>query len=191
MKKVLMAVAVVALAGSGFAQGSPRGKASVSVGGKQVTVDYGRPALKGRPLGDLLKQLEADRMWRAGSEQVTTLHTEADLLVGDKKVPAGKYSLYLHAPESGPYALAINKDPGVPLGQIWDKAPANLKNELWPRMSYGPIVEQELARVTLQSDAPAAPADQFTIALSPSKDGAVLSLAWGDKAWKVAVKPAK
>ncbi len=191
MKKVLMAVVAVALAVPGLAQEGKRGKASADVGGKQVTIDYGRPVLKGRPLGDLLAQLPADRMWRAGAEQVTTLHAEGDVVIGGHTVPAGKYSLYLHAPETGDYALAINKDPGIALGKIWDKAPENLKNELWPQMSYAPIKNLELARVKLANAAPSAPVDQFTIALTPSKEGARLSLTWGDKGWSVDVKAAK
>ena len=191
MKKVLMAAAVLAVALPGFAQGNPRGNASATLGSKKVTIDYGRPALKGRPMDELLKQLPADRMWRAGSEQVTTLSSETDLVVGDKKVPAGKYSLYLHVPESGDYALAINKDGGVPLGQIWDKAPDNLKNEPWPQQDYGKIAATEVARVALRKVAPEAPSDQFTIGLTPSKIGAVLTLTWGDRSWTTDIAPAK
>ena len=53
--------------------------------GKKVAVDYGRPALKGRKLDELLKQLPADRIWRAGENQVTTLTTEGDILVGGRR----------------------------------------------------------------------------------------------------------
>jgi hypothetical protein len=191
MKKALMAVAVLALAAPGFAQGNPRGNAGATLAGKQVTIDYGRPALKGRPMDELLKQLPADRMWRAGSEQVTTLTSEADLVIGGKKVPAGKYSLYLHVPESGDYALALNRDGGVPLGQIWDQAPENLKNAPWPQQDYGKIAATEVARVALRKSAPAAPSDQFTIGLTPSKEGAVLTLTWGDRSWTTDIAAAK
>ena len=57
--------------------------------------------MKGRKLDDLLAQLPADRIWRAGDNQVTTLTAESDILVGGAKVPAGKYSLYVLAPASG------------------------------------------------------------------------------------------
>lgn len=190
MKKVLMAVAVVAFAASAFAAG-PRGSAGLALGGKKVTIEYGRPALKGRAMTELLDQLNEDRMWRAGSEQVTTLHTEGDLLVGGHKLAAGKYSLYLHVPKTGPYALAINKDLGIALIKIWDKAPDSLKNEPWPYMEYAPIAGQEVARVTLQSSTPSEASDLFTIALTPAKDGGLLSLTWGDKSWSTDVKAAK
>ncbi len=73
-------------------------------------------------------------MWRAGENQVTTLTTEGDIMVGGKKVPAGKYSLYVHAPASGDWSLAINSDQGIPLGKICGEAPDNMKNEPWPRL---------------------------------------------------------
>ena len=41
---------------------------------------------------------------------------------------AGKYSLYVHVPESGKWALVLNSDLGQPLGEIWKEAPENLKN---------------------------------------------------------------
>jgi hypothetical protein len=57
--------AVLSLATPALAQAeTPRGTASATVGGKKVTIDYGRPALKGRSIDELLQQLPEDRMWR-------------------------------------------------------------------------------------------------------------------------------
>jgi len=142
------AVALLAAGSLAVAQGNPRGATSVNVGGKKVSIDYGRPALKGRSLDDLTKQLPADRMWRAGENQVTTLTTEAALNVGGKTVPPGKYSLYVHAPATGDWSLAINSDNGVALGKIYDKAPENMKNEPWPYLQdyTGKIGAKEVRR---------------------------------------------
>src|SRR5512132_1444654 len=82
---------------------APRETVSALVGGKKVSVEYGRPALKGRKMGDLLSQLPADRIWRAGMDQATTLTAEGDITVGGKPVKAGKYTLYVHAPTTGHY----------------------------------------------------------------------------------------
>jgi hypothetical protein len=190
-KTAVVTVAALAMAGVALAQGNPRGAASASVGGKKISVDYGRPALKGRNLDDLLKQLPADRIWRAGENQVTTLTAEGPFMVGGRKVAAGKYSVYVHAAEGGAWDLVLNSDPGVPLGKIWDKAPDNMKNEPWPHLEgYGKIEATEVARAKMTA-AKAAPADLFTITLTPKGKAADLTLTWGPQAWSVALEPAK
>jgi hypothetical protein len=54
-KTAVVTLAALAMAGAALAQGNPRGAASATVGGKKISVDYGRPALKGssssRPTG--------------------------------------------------------------------------------------------------------------------------------------------
>ena len=59
--------------------------ARTTINGKNVSIEYGRPLLKGRKLADLMKQLPPDRIWRAGSGAVTILSTEADLNIGGKE----------------------------------------------------------------------------------------------------------
>ena len=189
----LAACAALAVAASALAQGNPRGAASGSVGGKKVTVDYGRPALKGRSLDALLKDLPADRIWRAGENQVTTLATEGDLLVGGKPLAAGKYSVYVHAGEGGAWDLVLNKDLGLPLGQMWAQAPENMKNEPWPHYTdYSKaIAGSELVRVPMKAAAAAQPADLFTVSFAAKGKGQELTLAWGAQAWSVELQPAK
>jgi len=191
--RTLSLVAASALmAGTAFAQQpAPRDNPSVAVGGKQVSIEYGRPSLNQRPLAELLKGLPADRMWRAGSEQVTTLKTEGAVMIGDAKVPAGKYSLYIHCGEDGSYALAVNSVLGQPLGDIWAAAPENLKKEPWPHFDYAKeIGDKEVARIPLKKATLASPQDQFTIALAPKGDGAALTISWGDQSWSTSITPA-
>ena len=82
MKRFASLAAALVLTTAAYAQDAPnpRGNTSATVGGKKVTVNYGRPALKGRKMDDLLKQLPEDRMWRAGENQVTILTTEGPIL---------------------------------------------------------------------------------------------------------------
>jgi hypothetical protein len=195
MKTRLAPLAILAglgLAGATLAQ-TPRGAATTTIAGKQVMVDYGRPALKGRDLEALMKQLPADRIWRAGENQVTTLTTEVPLSIGGKTVQAGKYSLYVHAGEQGAWGLILNRDLGVPLGQIWDKAPENMKNEPWPHLDdyTKTIGDKEVVRAKMKPVKPGAPADLFTISFAPKGKGADLTLAWSNEAWSVDVLPAK
>jgi hypothetical protein len=190
--RVAMVAAVLAMPALAAAQRAPRDNPSVNVDGKKVAVEYGRGSLKGRPIKDLLAQLPADRVWRAGVDQVTTLTTEGDILVGGKKVPAGKYSVYVHAPESGDYSLLINSDPGVPLKTIFAGAPPAMADALWPRLDgYDKVKDKEVARAPLKAGKTAAPVEQFQIAMAPAGSGATITLSWGDQSWSTDIKPAK
>ena len=123
-----------------------------------------------------MKDLPEDRIWRAGENQVTTLDTQTALNIGGKPVPAGKYSLYVHAPAQGDWALVVNKNLGIPLGEIWAEAPAEMKKELWPRLDgYSKVTKDEVARVAMKKGTGAA-ADVFTITIK----GDALTLSWGD-----------
>jgi hypothetical protein len=185
-KRIALALALFALALPLAAQqGQPRGKAETTINGKKVVIDYGRPALKGRTLDQLMKDLPEDRIWRAGENQVTTLQSDAALNLGGKPIPAGKYSLYVHAPASGDWSLVVNRNLGVPLGELWDQAPAEMKKEPWPALNgYGNIAKDEVARVAMKKGAGAGPADVFTISIQ----GDALTLAWGDVSWATTIK---
>lgn len=187
MKKRLgVIVALFGLAAISFAQDSlPRGKAETMVDGKKVVIDYGRPELEDRSLDELMSKLPGDRVWRAGENQVTTLDTATDLTIGGKTVPAGKYSLYVLAPEDGNWALLVNENLGIELGKIFEGAPPEMAKEMWPRLDgyTKNIADQEVARIPL-TQADAEPTDAFTIDLSSNE----LVLSWGDRAWKTSIE---
>src|SRR5262245_45267028 len=175
IKKHVTLLALLAVAGIASAQGQkaqPRGNATATLAGKKVTIDYGRPALKGRAMPELLKQLPPDRIWRAGENEVTTLTTDGPVMIGSTKVAAGKYSVYVYAPEKGDWALVLNSDPGIPLIKLWDKAPAAVADHLWPRLDgYDKVKATEVARIPMHSVAVKAPADVFVVDLAaPAKD---------------------
>jgi hypothetical protein len=193
--RVAVAAGAVMASALVMAQGQQRparGTATVEIGGKKVSIDYGRPQLKGRALADLMIQLPADRIWRAGENEVTTLTTEADLTIGGKTVAAGKYSLYVHAPEQGDWALVLNSDPGIPLGKIWVQAPPERASQLWPRTDgYDKIAASEVVRATMTRASGGTLEEAFTIRLSPRAEGALLEMAWGDQRWSLGLKAAK
>ena len=90
LKRFALAAIAVCVAVPAFAQGNPRGEAKAKVAGKEVTVDYGRPSLKGR---DMLGQAQVGQAWRMGADAATGLKTDADLAFGSVKVPKGEYIL--------------------------------------------------------------------------------------------------
>jgi hypothetical protein len=87
-----------------------RDDATVTVKGKKISINYGRPAMKGR---DLLAQAPVGTVWRVGMNQATELTTEADLTVGGKELKAGKYSLWVRRTGDDAWTLAFHPKTGV------------------------------------------------------------------------------
>ena len=192
---VMTAMAAAFAAGAATAQEpkAQRETQTVTFDGKKVAIEYGRPALRGRTLDSLTSQLPADRIWRAGENQVTTLVTDTDLMIGGKRVPAGKYSVYMHAPAQGAWSLVLNSNPGIRLKEIYAAAPPEVADAMWPRLDgYGKIETTEVARIPLTAANPSAPVERFQIRLHPAQAGASkLTMEWGDKGWSTTVKPAR
>ena len=142
-------------AGQQMGQLSPRDTVRATVGTATVVVDYGRPSARGRKVwGDVVK---AGELWRTGANQATQLETSADLVIGGTTVPAGKYTLWtLWSPQGA--QLVVNRKTGQ-WGTEYDAS-------------------QDLARIPLQSATAPSPVEQFTIAVEPSGQGAVLALVW-------------
>ena len=90
MKRIALLSIVGSLAASTLLAQSPRGEAKLTLAGKTVAVDYGRPSLRGR---DMLSRIQVGQPWRMGADAPTTLKTEADLRFGPASVPRGDYIL--------------------------------------------------------------------------------------------------
>jgi len=164
--------------------------ARTTINGKNVNIEYGRPLLKGRKLADLMKQLPPDRIWRAGSGAVTILNTETDLNIGGKRVAAGSYSLYMYCPEKGDYALIVNREIDQPADAPLAKPASDRSNRPYPHfMDYSTIADKEAARIPLKQVS-AAKSEVLIYGFEPAGNGAVLTIRWGDQAWKVEITPA-
>lgn len=199
MKRGIATVAALAAAGLAFAQAPqqrvPRETVSANAGGKKVEISYGRPALKGRPLAELMKQLPEDRIWRAGENEVTLLKSDGDLMIGTKKVAAGTYSVYVHVPETGDWSLVLNSDPGIELAKLLPnrQLPPERASLRWPRLDgyTKNVADKEVARAAMKPGAVSAPADAFLIALAEAKGNATLTMSWADKSYSIELTPAK
>ncbi|MDQ3101141.1 MAG: DUF2911 domain-containing protein [Bacteroidota bacterium] len=71
---------------------SPEETVSLRAEGLEVDVTYSRPSKKGRDIfGGLVPYKQ---VWRTGANEATSFTTNKDLKVGDKPLPAGKYTLW-------------------------------------------------------------------------------------------------
>lgn len=95
------------LAACAAAQGNPRGKATVTLAGKPIVVDYGRPSLKGR---DMLGQAAVGDEWRMGADSPTTLETPVGLTFGTTQVAPGTYVLRAKKESDTAWTLRLMRD---------------------------------------------------------------------------------
>ena len=166
--------------------------ARTEIGGKTVAIEYGRPRLNGRSIPDLMKQLPADHVWRAGSGPMTLLMTPIDLSIGGKRVPAGNYSLYMYCPAKGDYALLVNSDIGVQEEGAFPKAAWDRSNRQYPHfMDYTMAIgDKEVARIPLKQGTAPRKAEVLTYSFEPAAKGSLLTIAWGDQVWTAEFQPA-
>ena len=156
----LLIVAVVAMQRQRV---SPHETVEATIGGKKVSITYGRPYLKERKAvgGSLVPY---GQVWRTGADEATVLTTEVDLMIGSLAVPKGKYALFTLPTETG-WKLIVNKT-----------------SDQWGAFSYKDA--DDLGRTDMKVGKTGAPVEQFTISLT----GGVLKLEWENTSATVDVK---
>jgi hypothetical protein len=109
-KAYLMWAAAAALPTSVLAQGYPfsqRGSVSQTVAFTTISVEYGRPVARGRPLfGELVPW---DSVWHPGADSATRVTFDHDVLIEDHPLRAGEYSLWLVPREHGPWTVIFSR----------------------------------------------------------------------------------
>jgi len=125
--------------------------------GKTLSIDYSSPRMKGRKVEGGLEPY--GQVWRVGANEATTFVTDTDLIVGDKEVPAGSYTLDA-IPDPGKWTLIISKKTG-----IWG-IPYPGEQYDFARM---PMTVQKLK---------SGPLENFTILLEKAGDGCSMNFDW-------------
>jgi len=161
---LILASTLFVAAGLVFPAESPEAKASISVGGKTISIDYCAPSVRGRKIFGDGGQISHDPnypIWRAGANSATAFHTDADLQVGSLQVPKGDYTLYVNLADPSQWELVINKQTGQ-WGLTYNK-------------------ERDLGRVKMNMSKPSAPVETLKYTLSKESSNKVkLQLAWDD-----------
>jgi hypothetical protein len=166
MKRLLACTALLAAAGTVFAQGgapaSPPEKVSAMVGGATVSITYSSPRVKGREgkiftKDGLISHNPHYPVWRAGANGATTLQTSGDIMVGDVHVPAGTYTLFVDISDPDNWSLIVNKKTGE-WGLAYDGS-------------------ADLGKTKMQMSKPSSMVEELKYTI----DGGKLTLAWEDK----------
>jgi hypothetical protein len=142
-------------AGSGLGTLSPRDTVRADVGGAKLSIDYGRPAKRGRVLfGSLVPYGE---VWRTGANAATQLRTDRALDFGGTVVPAGSYTLWT-VPHPDGWKLLFNSETGQ-----------------WGTAHKG---ERDVFTVNMKVEALAQEVERFTITIESEPAGGVLRMDW-------------
>ncbi|HLI86120.1 MAG TPA: DUF2911 domain-containing protein [Bryobacteraceae bacterium] len=158
---VPMVVALLAGAGAAFGQASPPEQTTVTINGKKISIRYSAPSVRGRKIfgpGGLISHDPTYPVWRAGANDATAFHTDADLTIGSLHVPKGDYTLWVQ-PDPNQWILILNQQTGQ-WGLEYHK-------------------DRDLGRVPMQTTKPPKPIETLKIALSASGGNqGKLEIAW-------------
>jgi len=135
--------------------GSPHVRTEWTIHGANISIEYGRPLVKGRALKEVAPY---GTEWRTGADEATTLKTDKPLKFGALSVPAGTYTVYT-VPGEKEWQLVISKK----TGQWGIPYPAG----------------QDLGRTPMAAETLTTPATQLTIAIDSTATGGTLKVQWG------------
>lgn len=119
-------------------------------------VIYSRPHLNGRSVfGELL---QFDKVWRLGANEATEIEFYKDVVIGGKKVPKGRYTLYA-IPNEKQWTIIVNKE-----------------TETWGAFSYDE--KKDVVRVNVPVQMDNEKAEAFSMTFEKTKTGCNMLLLW-------------
>ena len=149
-------VAALMIAAPLLAQQSPPAETSVTIAGKVIRINYSAPSMRGRKIFGGLEPY--GRVWRAGANSATALHTDANLDIGGLAVPKGDYTLFVYL-DPNQWQLVVSKETGE-----WG-------------LDYNQ--SRDLGRVKMEMSKPPKPIETYKMALSSQgANKGKLQLAW-------------
>jgi hypothetical protein len=159
VKAVTIACGILILTSSLLAQvqSATRATTVATVGGKNISIVYGRPALRGR---NMIGLAQPGTVWRLGMNEATEITSELPLIAGGKQLRAGKYSLWAKKTGETSWVLAFHPTIGV-----WGQ----------PELRDGFVGE-----VPLRLEKAVQSAEQLSIVLTTSGKNVKVDIHWGD-----------
>ena len=172
--RVLLATALMAATPLMAQKPSPPATTAGNIGGKAITITYSSPGVKGREgkifsKDGLINKDPHYPVWRAGANAATTLLIAGGMTIGDLKVPAGTYTLFVDISNPDAWTLIVNKQNGE-----WG-------------LAYDGI--QDLGKTKMMMSKPSPMAENLTYTLTDKGGGkGTLTLAWEDHSASVPIK---
>jgi hypothetical protein len=139
--------------------GSPHVKSEWVIDGANISIEYGRPSLKGRTESELMP---AGKPWRTGADEATVLTTDKALKFGTLSLQPGSYTINTQ-PGDGEWQLIVGKL-GKP-GQWGVPYNASL----------------EIGRAPMAVGKTKAPVEQLMISVDDTPKGGALRVEWGTR----------
>jgi hypothetical protein len=156
----LLACAAVLTGTSAYTQqkkiASPRDSVSITLDTNRISINYGRPSMRGRVIMGGLVPWNA--VWRTGANEATHLRTNFDMMLGSVPVTRGTYTLWT-IPNPKEWTIIINKETGQ-----WG---TKYREEL------------DLARLVVPALALGSPVEMFTISMQQTgPEAGEIALEW-------------
>ena len=136
--------------------GSPHVRTEWVIDGANISIEYGRPALKGRTIGTDVAPF--GQVWRTGADEATTLKTDKMVMFGSMHLAPGTYTLYT-LPTAQGWQLIVNKQTGQ-WGTVYDQ-------------------KQDAGRAPMTIGKTPAPVEELTISIDDTPAGGTLRIEWG------------
>ena len=163
----ILSVVLTAAAGVAWAQkttdvhpgkgGSPHVRTSWVIDGANISIEYGRPSLKGRAEDVLMPR---GKPWRTGADEATVLTTDKALKFGTLSLAPGSYT--------------INTEPG---DKQWQLLVGKVGKPGQWGIPYNATLE--IGRAPMQTAKTPAPVEQVTISIDDTPAGGTLRVEWG------------
>jgi len=136
---------------------SPHETTSAVVDGTRITIEYGRPSMRGRTIFGAL--VPYDRVWCPGADEATVLNSARPLRFGALRVPAGSHTIWM-LPTADRWTLVVSKEPSGFHTQYHQDA--------------------DLGRVALTKRAIDPPVEQLTFAIVQGRagSGGTVTMTW-------------
>jgi hypothetical protein len=168
--RVLLAAALTfALNTNATAQirASELGATQQTIDGTKITIEYSRPAVRGRtPFGGIVHWGEK---WTPGANWATTFEVDRDIKLAGQAVPKGKYTVYVIPQQNADWTFILHRNP-----RAYHVLRPDTVNELL-RVAVKPQQAAHLERLT------------FTFP-TVTPEGGVLQFHWGTTSFELPIR---